>query len=108
MISAGVCLADTIVHPRKWPAFRRFLRSGSLLRAGRFHYIAIQTPPEVDEQLKKLRFCYGCPDATIRNGMLTPVCIADLINPLNGNQGHVEVNKNWYREVYSAMGELYL
>jgi len=108
MISAGVCLADTIVHPRKWPAFRRFLQSGSLLRAGRFHYIAIQTPPEYDEQLKKLRFCYGCPDATIRNGMLTPVCIADLINPLNGNQGHVEVNKDWYREIYSAMGELYL
>ena len=105
-ISAGVCLADTVVHPRKWPALRRFLHSASPWRAGRFHYIAIQTPPEYDEQLKKLRFCYGCPDATIRNGMLTPVCIADLINPLNGNPGSVEINKDWYLEVYSAMGEL--
>jgi organic radical activating enzyme len=106
MVSAGVCLADAVVHPRKWPAFRRFLRSSSLLRAGRFHYIAIQMPPEYDDQLHKLRFCYGCPDATIRNSMLTPVCIADLINPLNRNQGHRDINKDWYREVYSEMGEL--
>jgi hypothetical protein len=106
MVSAGICLADAVVHPRKWPALRRFLRSGSLLRAGRFHYIAIQVPPEYDDQLDKIRFCYGCPDATIRNGMLTPVCIADFINPLNGNQGHRDVNQAWYREVYGAMGEL--
>jgi hypothetical protein len=106
MVSAGVCLADAVVHPRKWPAFLRFLRSGSLLRAGRLHYIAIQVPPEYDDQLHRLRFCYGCPDATIRNRMLTPVCIADLINPLNRNKGHRDVNQDWYREVYGEMGEL--
>jgi len=77
-----------------------------LLRAGRLHYIAIQVPPEYDDRIHKLRFCYGCPDATIRNGMLTPVCLADLINPLNGNSGHRDVRPDWYREVYSAMGEL--
>jgi hypothetical protein len=38
--------------------------------------------------------------------MLTPVCLADLINPLNGNQGPWDVRQDWYREIYSAMGEL--
>ena len=29
-----------------------------------------------------LQFCYHCPDATIRNGKLIPVCVADFISPL--------------------------
>jgi hypothetical protein len=106
MALAIICLADAVLHPRKWAAFRRFMLGASPLRAGRFHFIAIQTPPEFDERINRLRFCYNCPDATIRNGMLTPVCIADHINPLSHIPGRRAIKEDWYRPVYEEMGEI--
>ncbi len=106
MASAVICLADTFLHPRKWASFRRFMSGASPFHAGRFHFIAIQTPPEFDEDIHRLRFCYNCPDATIRNGMLTPVCIADHINPLNHIQGRRAIQADWYRPVYEELGEI--
>ena len=50
----------------------------------RLQYIIIQNPPEVDRERNQIQFCFHCPDATIRNGRLTPVCIADQLSPLNG------------------------
>jgi hypothetical protein len=104
--AAAICFLDAAFHPREWPAFRRFITGASLARAGRFQYIAIQTPPEFDEGINRLRFCYNCPDATIRNGKLTPVCIADQINPLRPAPGRPGFRQDWVRPVYEAMGEI--
>lgn len=56
-------------------------RGGSLLT---FRFVAIQTPPGFDDATGRFIMCRGCPDATIRNGKLMPVCIADRIAPLGG------------------------
>ena len=32
----------------------------------------------------KVQICWQCPDAVVRNGRLTPVCIAGRVNPLFG------------------------
>jgi hypothetical protein len=104
--SAVTCLADAVFHPRKWVSFQRFMRGASPLTAGRFQFIAIQTPPEFDERTRRLRFCYNCPDATIRNGMLTPVCVADHINPQNSIRGRKPIREDWYRPVYKELKEI--
>jgi hypothetical protein len=63
--------------------------------------------------------CHNCPDATIRNGMLIPVCIADHISPLDaishsivgesvnwpGGVANAEKRKLLWRSVYQNMGQ---
>jgi hypothetical protein len=49
----------------------------------RAQFITIQAPPVIDFAAKRASVCHGCPDATVRNGRLVPVCIADLVAPLN-------------------------
>jgi hypothetical protein len=105
LASAGVCLADAVFNPHKRKAFWRFRRGAGFPGVGKFQYLAIQTPPEFDAGLNRVRFCANCPDATIRNGRLTPVCLADFINPLNGSSGRRQVNLDWARMVYGEMGE---
>jgi hypothetical protein len=105
LASAGVCLADAAFHPGKWKAFWKFMGRAGVPGTGKFQYMAIQTPPEFDAGLNRVRFCANCPDATIRNGRLTPVCLADFISPLNGNSVRRQVNPDWARMVYREMGE---
>jgi hypothetical protein len=57
----------------------------ALMDAFRLHYIAIQVPPEFNESTKTFTMCHHCPDATVRNGMIIPVCIADQMSPLAGS-----------------------
>jgi organic radical activating enzyme len=97
------CLGEIFSNPRKISAIRKFIGDVSLLGGLRFHCIAIQTPPEYDEEKNELRLCYHCPDATIRNGLLTPVCLADKINPLDNKR---EADRNWSQIVYSHLEEL--
>ena len=74
-------LAELAVHPGKIARLWRLLRRAELGRALRLHYIIVQQAPSLDGG-GEVGICYHCPDATIRNGELTPVCIADRINPL--------------------------
>jgi hypothetical protein len=71
----------------------------------RFHFVAIQTPPHFDAKKNGYEFCYHCPDATIRNGKLTPVCIADLVNPLPGYCSSA-VDTILYKDVYGHLQEI--
>jgi len=92
----------------------RTLRDGlSLLgRSGRgrdlrFLFAVIQTPPEFSEGGREYLLCHGCPDATVRNGKLTPVCIADLISPLDGSGPPEDgVSGVRLRTAYGHLGEL--
>ncbi len=61
------------------PGSRRRGRLGKL----RFQFITIQAPPVMDFATGRVSICRHCPDATFRNGKLVPVCIADLVSPLD-------------------------
>lgn len=70
----------------------QFILSGFDMR---FQFIVIQDPPHRDHNTNEVVVCYHCPDATVRNGFLMPVCIADRIAPLqsglNGNRFSREI-----------------
>jgi hypothetical protein len=36
-----------------------------------------------------VEICYHCPDATIRNGVLVPVCLADWLPPPGDGGGAI-------------------
>jgi len=59
---------------------RRLFSSLADLRA---QFITIQAPPRIDRASGRASICRHCPDATVRNGRLVPVCIADLVSPLD-------------------------
>jgi hypothetical protein len=97
-------LIETILHPQKIVSFVKIIRRSSLFRALRFHYILIQSGPEFNVSKDQIHLCYHCPDATIRNGMLTPVCAADLINPLGSDPG--DISRELYQVVYEHLREI--
>jgi len=65
----------------------------------------IRTPPHWDAEKNGYEFCYHCPDATIRNGKLTPVCIADLVNPLPGFAS-ASIDRRLYEDAYTHLQEI--
>lgn len=107
LLAAAAGTGEVLLHPRRLRAFAAFLaRAARPPRPGaslpprlpgpprlsrlRFHYIAIQAPPEFNERRGEYQLCYGCPDATIRNGRLTPVCVADRVSPPPGDTRAVD------------------
>jgi pyruvate-formate lyase-activating enzyme len=78
--------ASAVLHPSRTGAAIRLLRKSAGGKGLRFQQIIIQNPAEYNERLGRLEFCYHCPDATLRNGRLVPVCIADYIDPPPGQE----------------------
>jgi hypothetical protein len=105
---ALLCLSalELLLHPARIGDVAGFVWSSCLRKAVRFHFIAVQTPPGFDPEENAYLICYHCPDATIRNGMLTPVCLADLINPLDGQPRDGELSRDLYRLAYFHLGEI--
>lgn len=97
---------ELFLHPTKIRDFARMIWSSRLGKAIRLQFIAIQTPPAFDPEKNRYLICYHCPDATIRNGMLTPVCIADFINPLDGHSLDGDLSKDLYQLAYTHLGEI--
>ena len=93
------------LHPAQIGPVIRILRDSNWMRELRFHYILIQNGPELDAGGDGIHFCYHCPDATIRNGRLTPVCVADLIAPLDDAGGKRPVSPALRRMVYRHLEE---
>jgi len=76
-----LALAELLRSPRRAAGLFRLARRGGLgLRA---QFLVIQSPPKLDYEAGKASVCRHCPDATVRNGRLVPVCIADLVSPLD-------------------------
>lgn len=74
-------LFEALTSPRRLaPLIRLFRRAGSLKNV-RLHFIAVQVPPELGPNGEIAVICRSCPDATVRNGRLVPVCVADLVSP---------------------------
>ena len=97
-------LFEIIINPLRIPSLIRLVTRSRLLTALRIHTLVIQNPPQYHPGKKQFHICYHCPDATIRNGKLTPLCLADIINPLPGTEKK-EVPEEVYRKVYEHMGE---
>jgi hypothetical protein len=77
---AGVL--DVAHEPRRIGELARLYRGAR--QNLRLHYIVVQQAPRPHPRSGAWQICWQCPDATIRNGKLTPVCIAAKVNPLDG------------------------
>jgi uncharacterized Fe-S cluster-containing radical SAM superfamily protein len=104
LLSVPVCLGKAAVRPANLLTLGKFLWNTLIYKSSRFHYIAVQSPPEFEAEKDQIQLCYQCPDATIRNGLLTPVCLADKISPLNGSQPPpVAFSKNVVQSIYDHL-----
>lgn len=99
-------LIEISAHPRKISRFLELIKRSSFLNKIRFQNIVIQNAPEYNVRKRKAQICYHCPDATIRNGKLTPVCLADLLNPLEKYKEEGKASKEFYNAVYEHMEQL--
>ena len=76
-------LFEALTSPRRLASLVPFVRRAGSLKNVRLHFIAIQVPPELGPDGEIAVICQGCPDATVRNGRLVPVCVADLVSPFS-------------------------
>ena len=47
--------------------------------------LIFQFGPTKSKDDEQYNYCLYCPDATIRNGQLVPICLSDIINPQEGS-----------------------
>jgi len=95
---------EIIINPLRIASLLKLMFHSRILSALRIHTLVIQNPPQYHSEKEQFHICYHCPDATIRNGRLTPLCLADIINPLPGMEKK-EIPSEVYRTVYEHMGE---
>jgi pyruvate-formate lyase-activating enzyme len=100
---AGAGAAELALHPSRVVELARLMRGAHGMAGLRFHYIVVQQAPRIDAAKGKVQICWQCPDATIRNGKLTPVCIAGRVNSLGGRP--VTAPKEVVVQVLSHLGE---
>jgi len=96
---------DVLLAPRRLGSFLGMLRGSGGLASLRSHYIAVQRPPEADPDTGDLVLCFHCPDATVRNGRITPVCLADFVSPFDRLEPTAELHWRWRRTVDRHLGE---
>jgi hypothetical protein len=78
-------VAEVLLHPGRLPALWRFLRAAPRLRDLRFQYAVIQQGPRWNDAHGQPQICWQCPDATVRDGRLVPVCLAQQLAPMDGS-----------------------
>jgi hypothetical protein len=77
-------IIECFIRPRRISEFRELLKNSKHAGLIRYQYLAIQDGPEYNSEKNRVSICYHCPDATVRNGRICPVCLADRISPLPG------------------------
>ena len=82
LLASGV--AELLMQPSRARELGELLREAGGIDKLRFHYAVIQQAPRMNVEHGKVQICWQCPDAVVRNGRLTPVCIAGRVNPLFG------------------------
>lgn len=95
--------AEVALHPRRAGEFAQLLKQAHGTDNLRFHYVVIQQAPRMNEAHGKVQFCWQCPDATVRNGRLTPVCMAGQLDPLGDHEPSAP--REVIEEVYRHLGE---
>jgi hypothetical protein len=84
LMLAGAAAFELMLDVTRFRRLVRLVRGVARSHSLRFHFIAVQQMPRYDAQAGRVELCWRCPDATIRNGKLTPVCIAGWVNPVGG------------------------
>jgi len=77
-------IIECAIKLRRISELRELLKNSKQGELIRYQYLAIQDGPEYNSEKKRVSICYHCPDATVRNGQICPVCLADRISPLPG------------------------
>ncbi|MFA6128171.1 MAG: radical SAM protein [Bacteroidales bacterium] len=83
LMAAGIL--DCLINPGRTGSFLKLLQQSKGMSLLRYQYLAIQDGPRYHAENGSFSICYHCPDATIRNGKLSPVCLADRISPNPGD-----------------------
>jgi hypothetical protein len=99
-------LVEIFLKPWRIFSLIQLLKNSNWLHALRFQYILMQSGPQYNQVHKQFSLCYHCPDATVRNGKITPVCLANHINPLGSKSQIEQENQKLYTLVYEHMQEL--
>ncbi len=99
-------LVELALHPKKIRSWFKVIHKSRALRDLRFQYILLQDGPRFVPHKNSVQLCYHCPDATIRNGKLTPLCAADLINPMEASDNQKPVSWDLYYVVYHHLEEI--
>ena len=99
-------IVEMALNPKRITSFLKLLKKSKGLKNIRMHYIAIQDGPEFEPDKNEVSICYHCPDATVRNGKITPVCLADRINPLNNTTKNYKINQTLAEAVYHHLNEI--
>ncbi|MCP4135991.1 MAG: radical SAM protein [bacterium] len=68
-------------------AMKFFLASRKKGAAFTFSNIYFQQLAAITED-GTIEMCKSCPDATVRNGMIMPVCMADILSPISENENN--------------------
>ncbi|MBW1878682.1 MAG: hypothetical protein JRJ84_10010, partial [Deltaproteobacteria bacterium] len=100
---AAAAAAEVALHPGRIPELARLLRGAHGTGNLRFNYVVIQQAPRMNAEHGKVQICWQCPDAVIRHGRLTPVCIAGRINPLG--EGVPTAPREVVETVFAHLGE---
>ncbi len=95
--------AELSLRPSRLAELLRFLRGLRGTSTLRFLYVVVQQAPLFDAARNKVQICWQCPDATVRNGKLTPVCIAGRVNPLGGRP--MTAPREVVDEIFRHLGE---
>lgn len=76
-------ILETLNNVRSFKAFWKLIQKSSGLKNISQLFITLQNPPEFNKETGTYHICHHCPDATVRNGKLMPLCMADFISPID-------------------------
>lgn len=76
---------ESALEPGVAPRWTEVLRGGGGLGDVRMQYLLVQRAPRWNAERAAMEICWQCPDATLRQGRLVPVCLASRLAPLDGS-----------------------
>jgi len=98
----ATALIESLMGPRRIGRFLALVSRVPRLRDVRFHSIIVQSVPDFNADRGCLEICYHCPDATVRDGRLAPVCLADHMRP-PGHDGGIRGDASLARAIYAHL-----
>ncbi|HTO94352.1 MAG TPA: radical SAM protein [Bacteroidota bacterium] len=99
---AATVLVESLLSPRRLARFIGIASRPSSLHDIRFHSIIVQSVPDFNAARGCVEICYHCPDATVRDGRLAPVCLADHMSP-PGPEGGLRGDEDLARAIHAHL-----
>jgi hypothetical protein len=102
----AISLLECLLRPLTFWKILRLVSHSRTFRDLRFHSIVLQSVPGFNPEQDCVEICYHCPDATIRNGRLAPVCLADSMSPPGGVGDDAPPDTALAAAIYAHLEEL--